>query len=243
MRVVRVVIVEDEPLAATLLQESLEALRPGISVLATCSSVADAQAFLADLSLPPDLLFLDIELDDGTAFDLLESLADPPPCIFCTAYDQYYRDAFRTNGIAYILKPFVPEEIEAALAKVEHLRKTFATQEGEIRPRLFLVRQSDHTLPVASERVAAFLWEEATLFLETADGERYPYGRTLDTVERETSPQHFFRIARNALVQRNAVRKCHLRSDRRLEVELPTGSRLLVSRSRVRSFQAWLANP
>lgn len=239
----RIAIVEDEPPAAALLQETLQFLRPAATIVATCPSVREALAFLTETPLPPDLLFLDIELADGTAFDLLEQLPHPPPCIFCTAYNQYYQEAFRTNGIAYVLKPFAPREIEEALAKLEALQEFLGNHPPETAPRMFLIREADHTLPVAAERVAAFHWQDASLLLETVDGQRHSYGRTLDTVEREVSPEQYFRIARAALVRRTAVAKCHLRSDRRLEVELTSGTRLIVSRSRVRSFQTWLQAP
>ena len=112
----KAMIVEDEVLNRDVLRSMLKKYCTGVAIAGEAESVASAVTGIQ--SLEPDLLFLDIELGDGTAFDLLRQLPNPKfSVIFTTAYDQYALRAIKFNALDYLLKPIDPDELRDAVEK------------------------------------------------------------------------------------------------------------------------------
>ena len=101
----KALIVDDEPLARKEVRRLLAA-HPAIAIVGEAASVGEGRTRIEELA--PDLVFLDIEMPDGTGFDLLASLESPPQVIFTTAYDQHALRAFEVNALDYLLKPIDP---------------------------------------------------------------------------------------------------------------------------------------
>lgn len=118
----KIVIIEDEWLVAEDLSASLKQIRPGINIECILGSVKEAVDYFKQ-SPQPDLIFSDIQLGDGLSFEIAQSIDINVPIIFCTAYDDYAIDAFKVNGIEYILKPFSTDSLEKAISKFENLKK------------------------------------------------------------------------------------------------------------------------
>lgn len=112
----KVLIVDDEPLAADLVQEYLEAF-PDFEVIDRCMDGFSALKSLQQTK--PDLIFLDVQMPKLTGFDFLELLEDPPAIIFTTAFDEYAIKAFENNAVDYLLKPFSEERFAQAIAKFQ----------------------------------------------------------------------------------------------------------------------------
>jgi two-component system LytT family response regulator len=109
-------IVEDEVLNRDVLRSMIQKYCPDISILGEAESVASA--IISIEKLKPELLFLDIELGDGSAFDLLRQVTNPSfNIIFTTAYDQYALRAIKFNALDYLLKPIATDEHKAAVNK------------------------------------------------------------------------------------------------------------------------------
>lgn len=119
MNPLKAIIIEDEPLSVAELRAALAEVAPGIEVVATAASVAEAVRVVG--TTPHDLLFMDIHLGDGSSFDLFERADIRVPVIFITAYDTYALKAFENKGIDYLLKPFGRDDLERALGKLELL--------------------------------------------------------------------------------------------------------------------------
>lgn len=116
MKVIRTVIVEDEKRAAEGLRAQLARVAPEVAVLAIAHSVQDARSQIAKHS--PDLVFLDIELRDGSGFELLQGNEQLDfGVVFTTAYDNYAVRAFRFSAVDYLLKPINAEDLRAAVAR------------------------------------------------------------------------------------------------------------------------------
>ncbi len=116
----RVVIVDDEPLARAVVREYLGA-HPGVEVVAECGNGFEAVKAVAELS--PDLVFLDVQMPKLSGFEVLELLGRDVPVIFTTAYDQYALRAFEVHAVDYLLKPFSEERFAEALSRArERLR-------------------------------------------------------------------------------------------------------------------------
>ena len=110
------IIIEDEALAARELESILKKSAPEIEIVARQDSVRGSVQWLKENQV--DLIFSDVHLGDGRSFDIFGQVEIKAPVIFITAYDEYALQAFKSQGIDYILKPFDEEEILRALEKV-----------------------------------------------------------------------------------------------------------------------------
>ena len=120
----KAIIIEDEKRTAQDLQQILRDLMPDIEILSIIDSVEESIDYLADNGCP-DLIFSDIQLADGLSFEIFQEVKITCPIIFCTAFDEYAIQAFNTNGIDYLLKPFDKKVIGRSLEKYKNLRGMF----------------------------------------------------------------------------------------------------------------------
>ncbi|MEM1260013.1 MAG: response regulator, partial [Bacteroidota bacterium] len=112
----KAVIIEDEEFAAKRLGQMVNELAPEIHLEATLNSVESGFHWFSN-NKRPDLIFLDIQLNDGYGFDILDGLEEHPPVIFTTAYNEFAIRGFKYNGLDYLLKPIVKEDLRKALEK------------------------------------------------------------------------------------------------------------------------------
>jgi two-component system LytT family response regulator len=136
---VRVLIVDDEPLARSAMRRLLAPHRT-IEIVGEADSTANARA--AIVATRPELVFLDIELGGDDGFDLLASLDDPPSVIFVTAYAEHAVEAFAVDAVDYLLKPVDPDRLAESLGRVERQRASRAPPAIELRtPRRTVLAQ------------------------------------------------------------------------------------------------------
>ena len=109
-----VLIIEDEPLAVDRLKKLLYQIG-GLEIVGITGSVASSVEWLQKMP-PPDLILMDIELEDGQSFSIFDQVIVNSPVIFTTSYDEYAIRAFKVNSIDYLLKPVKTEELGAASA-------------------------------------------------------------------------------------------------------------------------------
>lgn len=150
------IIIEDEALAARELESILKKLAPEIEIVARQDSVRGSVQWLKENQV--DLIFSDVHLGDGRSFDIFGQVEIKAPVIFITAYDEYALQAFKSQGIDYILKPFDEEEILRALEKV---RNWFAKEKKAPRTvrfqERFLVQIGTKIKSVPVAEVAYFM--------------------------------------------------------------------------------------
>ena len=113
-------IIENEEYAKRMLEHSISTLRPDYRLVFTSDNIADTVDWLASRA-DVDLIFMDIELDDGNCFDIFNQVRVDTPVIFTTAYDDYAIKAFKVNSVDYLLKPVKQSELQTALTKMEAL--------------------------------------------------------------------------------------------------------------------------
>ena len=111
---IKTIIIDDEPLAAGIVQEFLAGF-PQFQVLEVCQD--GFQGLKAIQHHQPDLIFLDVQMPKITGFEMLELIDSPPAVIFTTAFDQYAVKAFDAMAIDYLLKPFSQERFSKAIEK------------------------------------------------------------------------------------------------------------------------------
>lgn len=246
----RVLIIEDEPLAAQALAALLTRLRPTTHLLALLGSVEEAVDWLR-AQPAPDVLFCDIHLSDGNSFDIFRQVAVSAPVVFTTAYDAYAIQAFQVNSVDYLLKPLQAAEVERALQKYEtrHPATLPAAVENVQRlvhttPRArFLVKAGQALKAVPVDQVAYFLAEEGVVFLFTHAGKRFLLPDTLDQLEGQLDARNFFRINRQFILSIGAVQEIrpYFKGRLVLQVVPPVAEEaLIVSAGRAPAFKHWL---
>ena len=249
----RVLIVEDEPLAAERLRLLLVRYDPSIEVMDVLDSVQSAKLWLAQKPTP-DIIFLDIELADGRCFPLLQSLRPECPVIFTTAYDKFALDAFQHFSIDYLLKPISAELLARALNRYrsiapqiayQHLSKpdigihNFPIRDYKSR---FLVKIGNRMGFVEIRDIAYFYAEGKTVFLVHREGQKYPVDFTLEKLEEILDTAIFFRFNRKIIGNVNAIRDIRTYMNSRLRISLHAGNlndEAIVSRERVQAFKQW----
>nr|WP_068891459.1 LytTR family DNA-binding domain-containing protein [Pedobacter panaciterrae] len=247
----RVLIIEDEELAADTLQKILIDIDPSIQVLAILGTVESAVAWLQKNTA--DLLFMDIHVGDGESFEIFEQIRVASPVIFTTAYDQYTLKAFKNQGIDYLLKPFDEDDVRTALDKLHNLRKSpelilsqnlqhTALRSGKQRSR-FMVKMGQLIRTVNSEDVAYFMAEDKYLFLVTKDEQNYIIEETIGSLEPNLNPSDFFRINRKFIIHINSIKEMYKLSRNRVRIILspkPADVEVVVSEERAEAFKNWL---
>ncbi len=249
----KLVVVEDERPAARMVIEMLARVAPSAIVVAQLASIAGLVRWLAT-EPPPDLILADIELEDGRVFEAFrESTAAAPPTIFMTAYDSFMLDAFRTHGIAYLLKPLRDGDLAAALAKYEELRRAFAGASplASLPPQLgatpayrrhltVTIARKIHVIPL--ERIALLRIALTGVELVAVDGAVMSATGHLSLGELEATlpPTQYFRISRTEIVRLDAIAHIEPRKDRLWLAIQGVAELRSVSVHRTPAFRRWL---
>lgn len=252
----KVIIVEDEALAAERLQRLIHRFDDAIDIAATISSVEQGIAWLQS-NPSPDLGFFDIELSDGTSFDLADAVEVNFPVIFTTSYDQYALEAFSMKSVDYLLKPIRYERLEKALIKFQDwqqpplkdvqqeltsiIRGVMALPDTAYKER-WLVRNGNLIQAVPTTEIAYFYSDQKTSLLMTKEGKRFPVDLSLDKVMELLDPNFYFRLNRKYIIHIDAAVKMHPYFKGRLKVELEPSAddNIVVSSERTPEFKAWL---
>lgn len=245
----KIVIVEDERLAAEKLVDLLKQVAPEMNVVARLESVEQSINWLAN-NPAPDLIFMDIQLDDGISFEILDTLRIEAPVIFTTAYNEYAIRAFKVNSIDYLLKPIGRIELENALEKFRKVFRLVNVEEkiSKVYEQLtkpwktrFFVKVGTRFQSVPVDEVTCFFVEEKCAFLRTKHSKNYALDYSLDQLQKRVDPELFFRINRNFIVNIRHVSEIVSYSTNRLKLKLEnfTDENLIVSRDKVAGFKHW----
>jgi two-component system LytT family response regulator len=233
----RLIIVDDEPLARSVVREYASG-DPTLDIIADCANGFEAVKAVADLK--PDLVLLDVQMPKLDGFEVLELLGRDQPVIFITAYDQYALRAFDVHAVDYLLKPFSAERFQEAIGRArERLRAKAPTPVAELvreaKPKSgpserVLIRDGAdvHVLPIdAIDYVEA---QDDYVAFRSA-GKQYLKDQTLGAVETTLDPARFVRIHRSYILNIDRISKVELYAkDSRVAI-LRDGSRLPVSRA------------
>ena len=247
----RVLLVDDEPLARARLRRLLGEIER-VEVVGEAGSVSEA-APIVD-SLRPDLVLLDVQMPGEDGFALLSRIVHRPAIVFVTAFDHYAVRAFEENAVDYLLKPFRPERlaaaidrVRAALARPDELARQLQqvlVSVGAARPdraeplERFTVRIGHKQLIVKAEEVLWFGAEDKLVFAATA-ADRHYVNFTLDELERKLDPGRFVRVHRSAIanLDRAAALRPGFAGTWRLQLNDAARTELPVSRSRARALK------
>ena len=235
-----VLIIEDELFSAQRLEMQLSKIDSNISVIDILASVAETINWF-NSNENPDLLFLDIHLQDKNSFEVFKTLDLNVPIIYTTAFDNYTLEAFKQNTIDYLLKPIDIEELKNAISKFTLLHPKKETQVLHPQNR-FLVKKGSQFVSIPIVDVAYFKSEQKLNFLVTSQNDKHVIDLSLDQLTALVDNKKFFRINRSRLIKFESIVGIHSYFNNRLKLDLlPTDSEeVLVSRDRVTNFKNWL---
>jgi two-component system, LytTR family, response regulator len=233
---IRVVVVDDEPLARSSLKVLLRR-DPEIELVSECGSGMEALREIRGKK--PELVFLDVQMPECDGFDVLEQLGKdlPPALVFVTAYDQYALRAFEAGALDYLLKPFDNARFGRAL---ERAKERIAL--GKDAPRKIERLAIKNAGEILFLKIAEIDWiEAADYYVCLHVGARtHLLRRSMNEVEEELEPGAFCRIHRSAIVNLERVKRLELSKEGGTDVVLSDGTRLRLSRRYRKQLQGRL---
>ena len=250
-----ILIIEDEIKAAASLATMITKIRPEAQIVSKLQSVSSSIKYLSE-NEQPDLIFMDIQLSDGLCFNIFKAVKISCPVVFCTAFEDYTLDAFKANGVDYVLKPFSKDDIVNAFKKVDELKNFFQQHTlpqlndllAKVSPpagkKNFLVFKNNKYVNISTDAIAFFYIKHEATVIKTFEQEEYTINQSLDQIHAMLSPEQFFRLNRQYLVNFNAIKDVEHYFARKMLVNLsiPTPEKLLVNKEKVQMFLSWLEN-
>ena len=241
----KLVIIEDEKLTARDLARTIKQSFPEANIIDFITTVREGIDYFSD-EPQVDLIFSDIQLGDGLSFEIFSKVEIDIPVIFCTAYDEYALDAFKANGIDYILKPFDTQAVATAINKYitftgkrtsyKALEEIFINRKVS-EPGAVLVFQKDKIFPVAIDTIAFFYLKNGIVYLTCFDKKTFPLNKNMEELSKLTAPL-FFRANRQYLIHRKAVQDAS--SYLSITLSVPVPETITISREKVSQFLEWL---
>jgi DNA-binding LytR/AlgR family response regulator len=252
---IQVLIIEDEKPARKKLLRFLEELEMPTEVVAEIDTIEAAILFLKSHQV--DVIISDIELLDGNAFEIYTQVAITCPIIFTTAYDQFWMNAFETNGIDYLQKPFTKERFQKAWDKFLLLRKSAPEEnallsnltkliEQNLTEKSYKKRFTVHTHQgiyfLNIENIAYFEASEGVVFAFDTQGKKHLLSEpTLKEILERLQPSHFFRISRGELISKQHIEKIERYTKNTLAVKMKGCQQMLItSQSNTAQFRDWI---
>jgi two-component system LytT family response regulator len=206
---IRTIIIDDEPLAASIVQEFLADFSQ-FRILEVCQD--GFQGLKAIQQHKPDLIFLDVQMPKITGFEMLELLDEPPAVIFTTAFDQYALRAFDAQALDYLLKPFSQARFKQA---IDRFLSNWQKEEKEPRPEVVLghLAEKSNRLVVRVKNDIKIIPVQEVTFFEAEDdyivihasGGKFLKKMTMKTLEDTLDPGKFARVHRSFIINLNGI--------------------------------------
>ena len=246
----RTVIIDDEERSRQTLKTLLAKYCSGVDVIAVADGVQSGIKCIEQHK--PDLLLLDIRMQDGTGFELLQLMDNPTfQLIFTTAYDEYAIKAFKFSAIDYLLKPIAVEELESAIERAKNNLSKYAARD-ELDPlikNLLAFNSTDPKITISTERTLEILAVRDIVRLESdgpytyfivSDGRKILSSKTLKHYSSMVEEYHFLRVHNSHVINLAYVTR-YIKEGGGL-VELQNGDQIPVSRRRKDAFLEMYTN-
>ena len=242
---IRTLIIEDEEPARNLLKTFLSGFEE-INLIGECSD--GFSGLKAINELPPDLIFLDIQMPRLTGFELLELLDVYPEIIFTTAYDEFALKAFELNAVDYLMKPFSKQRLRQAVDKVverfrlkttsgETVQKLVEQMQERSKPLERIVVKSGskiHVIPV--DQIEQIEAQDDYVMIHAPEG-RFMKKETMSVMEQSLPEEQFLRIHRSHIVNINQIQRIEQYGKESYLLILKNGNSVSVSKSRIKDLK------
>lgn len=250
-----VLIIEDEVPAVEKLERYLLKYSDSIKIISKIESIEKSVSWLSQHQSEIDIIFMDIQLTDGLSFKIFDKVKIEKPVIFITAFNEYALDAFKVNGIDYLLKPITYSDLSASLQKLENLKvqlKWGNTETEKIKEVLsalptknyknrFMVKLGDHIRSITADQICFFFADGRDVYLITNQLRKFIIDYTLEGLEEILDPKTFHRCNRSYILNISAIQDVIVYSNSRLKVmtTIKWDNEIIVSREKVSEFKEW----
>jgi two-component system LytT family response regulator len=247
----KAVIIEDEPLALKNLKQVLNDIGD-FSVIQELESITDSIDWFRS-NPAPDIVFMDIHLADGSAFEIFNHININCPIIFTTAYDEYALKAFKVHSIDYILKPIETKDVQRALDKLRdislqselpvsltNLISSFS-RSSNYKKHFLIPSRGDKLVPVPASKLACIYIDSGIVKAVTLEGVIHKFDYNLDELIEKLDPELFFRANRQYIISRASVKDIDIWFNNRLSVNLCVSvpDKIIISKARISEFKKW----
>ncbi|HEV8283979.1 MAG TPA: LytTR family DNA-binding domain-containing protein [Chitinophagaceae bacterium] len=244
------VIIEDERSARQSLVHSLMNIDTGVNVIAQLSSVKESIEFFSTAP-QADLIFCDVQLEDGLSFEIFTKVEIKIPVIFITGYDQFVMNAFEYNGIDYLLKPVSEDELQKAINKYRKLEKHFSNQPldnlvqyvSTRKKTRLIVKKGLENISLRLEDIVLFFTENKIVYVVDKWGKKYIVDKNLGELEEELDNAIFFRANRQYIVNINYIKGFKSYEKVKLLVDLiipELNYCIIISQETAPAFRKWM---
>lgn len=249
----RILILEDEIPARKKLAQNLTVFF-GDSIVLDSTRTVKGGIELLESNLNYDLILSDIKLLDGNSLEVFRKVETQVPIIFCTAYDEHLLEAFQTNGIAYILKPYQERDLQSALKKFEklfqpkmlgkdifkQLQEVLDTRDKNYKKR-FAIKKSDGIKLLDVSNIVLIQANGDFCKIFDSDGRLHSISKSIGVLIEELDPKHFFKINRSQIVGIEHIERIEPYSKNRLALHIKGFKQhAITSTSVTKEFRMWL---
>lgn len=253
----KALIIEDEELIASELKNKIRAVSNEVEIIEVLPSLKTARRWFLQ-NPEPDLIFMDIQLNDGVSFELFDSYTIQCPVIFTTAYDDYAIRAFKVNSIDYLLKPVNENDLRNAIEKYKRVRNESKLPQdingllqslgrlSNAQPAYkekFVVNMRNQFVPINTKDIACFT-REVLNYIYLFNGERYVVDySSLEDIEELLDPRQFYRANRQFIINIDAIKSAKPKENSKLAIYLKEPLQkfdIIMSREKAPIFRKWL---
>lgn len=246
-----VIIIEDEELAVRNLESIFKEIGD-VTTVAVLESIADTVEWFG-MNEDPDLVFMDIHLADGSAFEIFKLIDIKCPVIFTTAYDEYALQAFKVNSIDYLLKPVDVAAVKKALGKLKNITKGNGSSDDmkrilsilkpvtEYKTHFLVSQKGDKLVPLIANDIAYIYIDLNIVKAMTFEEKTFVMQYTMDELSAMLNPKDFYKANRQFVIARKAIKDIDLWFNSRLSINLKPAApeKVLVSKARITDFKLW----
>ncbi|MBD0278337.1 MAG: LytTR family DNA-binding domain-containing protein [Bacteroidota bacterium] len=247
-----VIIIEDEKAALQNLVAELSKIGE-VEIITVLSTVKEGIEYLANHKAKVDLIFSDVQLSDGIAFEIFDTIDTGIPIIFITGYDQFILNAFEYNGIDYLIKPADEKSLRKAISKYHllqnyFLNKTSINAIGQLlntrkRTRL-LVKKGAQFIALNLQDVVLFYTENKIVYAIDKNSKKFIVDKRLSELENELDKELFFRANRQFIVNANYIKGFKAYEKVKISVDLTIQDLdyfIIISQENAGQFRRWIA--
>jgi DNA-binding LytR/AlgR family response regulator len=247
---INTIIIEDEKLARQGLINALVSIDESVNVIAQLSSVRESVEYFT--SAPgADLIFCDVQLEDGLSFEIFTKVEIKTPVIFVTGYDQFVMNAFEYNGIDYLLKPVCEDELRKAISKYHRLEKHFSSQPSinslvqyvARKKTRMIVKKGLESISLRLEDVVLFYTENKIVYVVDKWSKKYIVDKNLGELEEELDNAFFFRANRQYIININYIKGFKSYEKVKLQLDLVNPElnySIIISQETAPAFRKWM---
>lgn len=245
---IKAIIIEDERLIAEEFERILTKVSGETEIIGTFSTVKESIDYLSR-NEPPDLIFSDVQLPDGTSFDIFNAVNIKSPVVFVTAYDNFIVNAFEHNGIDYLLKPVDEKDLAKAIGRYKALENHFTRYQSFVntfrqktKTRL-IVKKGIENISLRLDDIVIAYTENKVVYVIDKEGKKYLSYKNIGELEQQLDAQSFFRANRQYIVNIGFVKSYKSFEKVKLQVDLTIPNlnhHIVVSQEMAPEFRKWM---